>query len=235
VRVAIVEDDAAAAQLLLNDLRTFETENEADFELTVFTDGAQIVKDYRPEFDILLLDVEMPDLDGFSAAAQIRLVDPEVLIVFVTASPQYAIKGYEVDALSYLLKPVKYFQFSQLLKKSLAKLATRQVDAISLKIAGGYLRVPLNDIVFLESKGHRTQVNTFRGGHSVVGSLKELEAKLEGKRFFRSNSGYLVNLRHLKAVSDNAAVMSSGHKLAISRARNKPLLQALADYLGEQV
>ncbi len=70
-----------------------------------------------PRFDIIFLDVEMENLDGFTTARIIRETDPQVMLIFVTNMGQFAIKGYEVDALSYLLKPVPYFAFSQELKR----------------------------------------------------------------------------------------------------------------------
>lgn len=232
IRIGIVEDDAASAALLLDHLRRYERDHGEQFDVTRFADGAQVVAGYRPVFDILLLDVEMPELDGFSAAEKIRQVDRDVVIVFITNMTQYAIKGYEVDALSYVLKPVPYFAFSQEIKRSIARLRRRSADYLLLTVDGGLVRVATEDIVFLESAKHRTTVHTVDGRYSVVGPLKALEAQLEGKSFFRCNSGYLVNLRHVLGVQGSSALMVGGHDLLISRPRKKAFLAALTDYLG---
>src|SRR6478609_3914364 len=205
IRIGIVEDDAASAALLVDHLARYERDHGEQFQVTRFSDGAHVVAGYRPVFDILLLDVEMPELDGFSAAERIRQVDRDVVIVFITNMTQYAIKGYEVDALSYVLKPVPYFAFSQEIKRSIARLRRRSADYLLLTVDGRY---------------------------SVVGPLKSLEAELEGKSFFRSNSGYLVNLRHVLGVQGSSALMVGGHDLLISRPRKKAFLAALTDYLG---
>lgn len=120
ISIGIVEDDPASSALLVNYLRQYEHEHEHDekFAVTQFADGAELVAGYRADMDILLLDVEMPGLDGFSAAQRIRQVDPDVLLIFITNMTQCAIHGYEVDALSYVLKPVLYFAFSQEIKRS---------------------------------------------------------------------------------------------------------------------
>lgn len=234
IRIGIVEDDAASAALLVEHLRRYEREHDEQFQVTRFADGADVVAGYRPDFDILLLDIEMPRLDGFSAAEQIRLVDPDVVIIFITNMTQYAIKGYEVDALSYVVKPVPYFAFAQEIKRSVARLRRRSADYLLLQVDGGLVRVPTADIVFLESSKHRTTVHTVDGKHSVVAPLKALEAQLEGKHFFRSNSGYLVNLRHVLGVHGSSTLLVGGHDLLVSRARKKALLAALTDYLGER-
>jgi DNA-binding LytR/AlgR family response regulator len=232
IRIGIVEDDPASAALLVEHLRRYERENAEQFRVTTFPDGEGVVTGYRPDFDILLLDIEMPRLDGFSAAEQIRLVDPDVVIIFITNMTQYAIKGYEVDALSYVVKPVPYFAFAQEIKRSVARLRRRSADYLLLTVDGGLVRVPTDDIVFLESSKHRTTVHTVDGKHSVVAQLKALEAELEGKHFFRSNSGYLVNLRHVLGVQGSSALLVGGHDLLVSRSRKKAFLAALTDYLG---
>ncbi len=234
IRIGIVEDDPASSALLVDYLHRYEQEHDETFDVTTFTDGSEVVAGYRPVYDILLLDVEMPGLDGFSAAERIRQVDRDVVIVFITNMTQYAIKGYEVDALSYVLKPVPYFAFSQEIKRSVARLRRRSADYLLLAVEGGIVRVATDDIVFLESAKHRTTVHTVDGKYSVVGPLKALETELQGKSFFRSNSGYLVNLRHVLGVQQSSAQMVGGHDLLISRPRRKAFLAALTDYIGAQ-
>lgn len=232
IRIGIVEDDSDSVDLLVGYLGRYEREHDEQFQVATFSDGAAIVTGYRPNFDILLLDIEMPQLDGFSAAEQIRLVDPDVVIIFITNMAKYAIKGYEVDALSYVVKPVPYFAFAQEIKRSVARLRRRSSDYLLLTVDGGLVRVPTDDIVYLESSKHRTTVQTIDGKHSVVAPLKALEAELEGKHFFRSNSGYLVNLRHVLGVQGTDALLVGGYELPVSRSRKKAFLAALTDYLG---
>lgn len=232
IRIGLVEDDPASAALLVDYLRRYEHEHGERFAVTGFTDGDVVVADYRPVFDILLMDIQMPGMDGFTAAEHIRQIDPEVVLIFITNMSQYAIRGYKVDALSYVLKPVPYFAFSQEIKRSVARLRRRTADYLLLAVDGGLARVATDEIVFLESAKHRTIVHTVDGRHSVVGPLKDFEAKLEGKAFFRSNSGYLVNLRHVRGVHGSSALLVGGHDLLISRSRKKGFLAALTDYLG---
>ena len=103
IRIGVVEDDPASCQLVLDYLNRYQQENGEQFTVSVFDDGARIVEKYTPVYDILLLDIEMSEMDGMAAARRIRERDDKVVIVFITAAPQYAISGYEVRALSYLL------------------------------------------------------------------------------------------------------------------------------------
>ena len=108
IRVAIVEDEAAVRDQLMGYVQRYMRQYNAQIEVTMFTDGVEILEGYRPVYDIIFLDVEMQHLDGMETASRIRALDSDVLLIFITNMAQYAIKGYEVDALDYVLKPVSY-------------------------------------------------------------------------------------------------------------------------------
>lgn len=126
IRIGIVEDDAVSRKLVHDYLARFEAEHGESFEVSVFEDGAQILRGYRPRFDVILLDIQMETIDGMTTARRIREVDDRVVLVFITSSPQFAIKGYKVDATSYLLKPLSWFAFEQELSRSIALVRKRR-------------------------------------------------------------------------------------------------------------
>ncbi len=232
IRIGIVEDDAAARNALLDHLARYGEENALQFDLRTFADGEDAVAHYRPEYDILFLDVEMPRMDGFETAHRIREVDTDVIIIFVTNMGQYAIKGYEVDALSYLLKPVPYFAFAQELTRSLARLNKRESRGVVLSINNQVVRLDPAEIVYIESVKHRITIHAFDRQYTFSGTLKALEEDLGDHGFFRSNNCYLVNLQHVKRVDQSTSVMADGSQLVVSRPRKKAFLDALADHVG---
>ena len=234
IRIGIVEDDQASATLLIGYLTRYENEHGVHFDIRAFPDGADFAARYRSDFDILLLDVELPGLDGFSAARHIRQVDGDVVIVFVTNMTHLAVKGYEVDALSYLVKPVPYFAFSQEIKRSVTRLRRRTRDYLMLAVEGGLARVATDDVLFMETGDHRTLVHTVDARYSVATPLRSFEEQLAGRTFFRCNSGYLVNLQHVQAIQGSTARMVGGRDLLVSRPRKKAFLAALTDHLGAQ-
>ena len=197
IRIGVVEDDPASCQLVLDYLNRYQQENDEQFTVSVFDDGARIVEKYTPVYDILLLDIEMSEMDGMAAARRIRERDDKVVIVFITAAPQYAISGYEVRALSYLLKPLPWFAFSQELKKSIDMVRRNGDDSMLIETSNGQMRLNLADILYLESIRHTIVIHTLEGKLSINGTLKDMEAKLADHHFFRSNSCYLVNLKHV--------------------------------------
>lgn len=135
-RIAVVDDQPDMRQQLCSMIDQYSRENNCMLEVTTFSDGAQIITNYCKGFDIIFLDIEMPELGGMDAAERIRTVDPDVVLVFVTNMAQYAIRGYEVDALDFVLKPVNYYQFSTKLARALQRVQRRKGGQIALQTAG---------------------------------------------------------------------------------------------------
>lgn len=131
LRVAIVEDDELYAKQLGTYLQQFEEEYKEQVEITYFTDGDQIVQKYQSQNDIILMGIEMKFVNGMTAAEKIRKMDSEVVIIFITNMAQYAIRGYAVDDLDYVLKPVSYFAFSQKLVRVLNRMKKERAKRLS--------------------------------------------------------------------------------------------------------
>lgn len=231
VRIAFVEDDPAVMETLVDYIRRYERQYGGSFELTQFSDGDEIVSDYRAIYDIIFLDVQMKRMDGMTAAEHIRKVDSDVILVFITNMAQFAIRGYAVDAMDYVLKPVPYFAFSQQLQKALARVKKRGDSFLNLSVDGGLRRVAVSSVYYLESDGHRVNLYTESGPITAAGSLKDFEEKLAEQNFVRCNSGYLVNLAQVTGVQQSIAQVGP-HAVQISRPRKKAFMEALTDYLG---
>ncbi len=231
IQIAIVEDEKEYSDQLTSYLKQYEQEKGQNFEITAFSDGDGILKDYHAQFDIILMDVEMRFVDGMSAAEEIRKVDAEVVIIFITNMAQYAIRGYAVDALDYVLKPVSYFAFSQRLQRAIGRMKKRETKTISLSTKNGVVRIDVADICFVESQGHTIFIHKKNEVLEMSGTMKNLEEQLSGESFFRGNKGYLINLAHVESVKDGCAIVND-NALVLSRARKKDFMEALTGYWG---
>ena len=248
IRVAIVEDDAEVQGVLQEYVRRYTRQYGTEFEVTVFADGVDILEDYRAVYDIIFLDVEMKHLDGMTTAERIRQMDADVILIFITNMAQYAIRGYSVGALDYVLKPVPYFAFSQQLLKAVARLEKRAKHYLTVPVEGGLRRLDTASIYYLESEGHRVHFYTDEGDFSAPGAhkvcfytedgdliapgaLKAFEEKLANRPFARCNSGYLVNLAQVRELRQST-VQVGPCELQVSRPKRKGFLAALTDYIG---
>ncbi len=189
---------------------------------------------YKGGYDLILMDIEMMFMDGMSAAEKIRQIDKEVTIIFITNSPQYAIKGYAVHALDYVLKPVSYYAFDQCIHRAMEQLGKKQKTYISVTCSDGVHRLDTKEIYFVEISNHNLSFHTAQGHLDSNGSLKELEEKLPSAAFFRTSKGYLVNLEYVDSILEEDAVVH-GEKVQVSRAKRKAFLAALNHYMGEML
>lgn len=233
INVAIVEDEISCADQLESYLKRYKEEKEVDFHITRFTDGDGITEGYSGDFDIILMDIQMRFMDGMSAAEEIRRLDPDVTIIFVTNMTEYAIKGYEVDALDYVVKPVEYHSFSRKLDRAVAKLKKR-AKVIPIPTERGVRKLELEQILYIEIRDHtlfyHMKDEEIRArGRSV---MKELEKDLEPFGFFRCNSCYIVNMMHVEKIKDYVCMVGK-EEIQVSRARKKPFMDALVKYIAD--
>lgn len=210
----------------------YAQESGEDFDVTVFQDGADIVENYTADYGIILMDIEMTFMDGMTAAEQIREKDGEVVIIFITNMPQYAMKGYTVDALDYVLKPITYFAFSQRIDRALTRMHRRIHKYITVPIKGGMRKIDVAKIAYVEVRDHDLIFHTKTESVYSKGSLTDIEAALAPEHFFRCNKCYLVNLEHVEGIQNND-ILAGKDSIQVSRARKKAFLDALNDYLNE--
>lgn len=235
LRIGIVEDDDDARATLHSHLQRYGDEHALTIDVRTFSDGSEIADSYSPDFDILFLDIEMPGLDGLATARRIREVDADVVLFFITEMPQYAIKGYEVAAFTYLLKPVPYASLAADLSRALKQVSTKDTGSVVFTVSGRAHRIAVSDILYIESLRHRIHVHT-QGEQDVAftGTIKAMEAELSGRGLVRCNNGLLVNLRHVTAIDQTECTLTDGTQLPVSRGRRKEFLVALTDALGGQ-
>ena len=234
ISIAIVEDEDSCAKQMKEYLARYADESGEVFETVRFCDGDEILENYRAQYDIILMDVQMKFMDGMTAAEEIRKVDPEVVIIFITNMAQYAIRGYAVDALDYVLKPVSYFAFSQRLKRAIGRMKKRERRFITVIGPGGGHKLEVSRLLYVESQGHNLVYHTEEEEISVPGTMKEAEEKLVPLGFFRINKGCLANLESVDSVQDGCARVG-GRLLPVSRGRKNDFMKALTRYVGEVV
>ncbi len=234
IRVAIVEDDVKYRNQLSGYLKRYSEEKKEVINVKAFSDGDEIVTNYKADYDIIFMDIQMEILDGMKAAQNIRKMDEKVIIIFITNMAQYAIQGYSVNAMDFILKPVSYFAFSEELSKAIRRLKERAKASMVIRQKEGMIRIDISHITYIESQGHKILIHTEQGTFDTIETIKNLEQQLLKYKFYRCNNCYLVNLRFVERICHNMATVA-GDVLQISRPRKKAFMDALADYVGDEV
>ena len=232
IRIAIVEDDRHDREALKKCLNRYEKENQVKFSVTEFQDGEDIVTDYTASYDLIILDIEMAFLNGMKAAEKIRELDTNVIIIFITNMPQYAIQGYKVNALDYILKPISYFSFSESMVRALAKVKTPEKEYITIVLKGGKKKLDVARICYVEVQDHVLIYHTLDGDFETKGTMRDTDNQFDPKKYFRCNRCYLVNLEFVETYQ-GSDIMVNGDTIQVSRSRRKPFLDALNEYMNE--
>lgn len=231
IKAAVVEDDSRCREQIVGFLKRYGEEKNIGIEITEYADGKEITENYRPCYQVIFLDIEMPMLDGMKAAQAIRQKDSQVVIVFITNVARYAVKGYEVGALDFILKPLKYEPFALKMNRIVRMADQPSEKSIMVTVGSDIYRIPVPKLLYVEVVRHQVVYHTTEEDICVRSSLKEAEKLLLENGFEKCNTCYLVNLRHVKGIKDNYVLVGS-EKLQISRARKKGFVQAVADYIA---
>lgn len=231
IQVAIVEDDASAMAKIRECLGYVTSESAIEFDIHEFSSGFSFVGQYVPGYDIVFMDIEMPGMNGMDTARALRKMDTNVVLIFVTNMVQYAISGYEVEALDFVLKPINKYSFALKVKRAVARTTKHTDDYITIKTDGGLHRERITAVKYLEMDGHYVIYHTTSGNYAEYSTLKDAEAKINRPHFVRCNRSFLVNLRYVKSVQKDV-ILVDGDELIISRPQRKAFLEALTEYMG---
>ena len=210
-------------------------EKGGDYQVWTFENGLDFLDEEKLSFDIVFMDVEMPHLNGIETARNFRKRDKMAVLVFITNMAQYAIHGYEVDDIEYMVKPVEYYNFSDKMEKALRFVKRDQEKTLLLHGQEVTARIPVSGIYYMEKERNYILFHTKEGDFRERGSMGEMEEKLAGSGFSRCITGCLVNLRYISKMSKDA-VWVGDRCLPISRSQRKQFAKDFADFLGgEQV
>ena len=231
LHIAVVEDDAAFLTQIKAFLTQYGREKGVELRISLFRDGSEIIDGYRPVYDIIFLDIEMPQVNGMEAAEHIRAQDGEAVLVFITNMAQYAIRGYSVGALDYVLKPVTYYTFSTKLDRAISMVRRRASGQVILNLPDGAVRLETRQIYYVDIQSRMLHYHTQLGEFVLRGTLQKAEEELGKYHFVRCNYWYLVNLMHVSGVHKDKVTVA-GHELEISRRNKNTFMTALTNYVG---
>ncbi len=230
INIAIVEDEREHAEILKNHLLKYSVEYKERFSIKVFDNAISFLEPYTADYDVVFMDVKMPYMNGIIAAHKLREVDKNVLLFFVTSLQQYAVQGYDVDALHYIIKPVGYYEFALKFAKAMDKLekANKNRDVIVVTETG-FKKLNVNDIKYVAVNNHHCIYYTLDGEFKQYQPLKQAEEKLKGHSFIKCNNYSLVNLHYVTAIN-GFTLNIDDTILDISRPRRKEVLAAFANF-----
>lgn len=231
VKIAVVDDEEQERKTLSQYFMELQKELGEELKVQTYASGEEFLPAYDDSFSLVCLDIDLDGMDGLDTAKRLREMDNEVTIIFVTNMAQMAIRGYEVRALDFVVKPVNYYSFAMKMKSALSIIGNKKSRNIVVTTPYGIQKFSTDHLYYVEVEGHYLYYHTDEGEFKQKASMKELEDKLAGLSFKRCNNCYLVNLKYVDCVNKED-IKVGGQWLKISRPRKKEFLQALANYMG---
>lgn len=234
IKVLIIEDYPDEADALREALSLYAKKHNVEFSV-VWSEKAQALASGEKTFDLVFLDIELPDMSGMDAATLMRSYDKGTPIIFTTSLSQYAAKSYEVDAAGFIVKPVTLPKLEMCMDKVMGSLNRAHNAKIVLPQAGGVRVLLARDIVYVELI-HHDLVFHLSGDESPVkirGTIKQVLDCIDADGpLLQVSSGCLVNMDYIQLISGNDVKMIDGAVLGVSRARKKDAIARFSSYVG---
>ena len=229
--IATTEDDDKTAAQIIQFIRRYTEENELQAEVFRFADAESFLADPR-RFDAVFMDIELPGLDGISAAKKLREKDQNVVLVFVTNMSQLAIRGYEVSALDFIVKPLLYADLAFKLDRVFRKLTGNGPGMIDVYTGGGIKRISSDALKYVEVLNHRCVYHLDGETVEFYSSLAAAEELLQPFGFLKCNRCYLINPKYITEVKDYTVAIGD-ETLQISRNQKKKFMRELNAYIAQ--
>lgn len=231
MRIALVEDEENYRDDIINHLQRYSKEFNVPVQITHFSNAIRFLDQYNNSFDLILMDIALPDLDGMTAIKKLREIDSNVLVVFVTSLAQYAINGYEVGAFDFIVKPISYYNLVLKMNRVIAKLGSCNEKQLWISTRNEKRLVLVSKLKYVEVIKHKVIYHTIDGDITTLGSMKSVCEELKGLSFELCNQCYLVNLHYVTGIDEYKCIIGN-EELQISLPKKKTFIRALNNYLG---
>jgi DNA-binding LytR/AlgR family response regulator len=235
MNIAIIEDEKNQQELLTDHLKVFLDEKKIQYDIQYYEDGESFLAEYKKgKYDLIFMDIEFPKgLNGMDTSRKLRKIDTDVILIFVTNMAQFAVEGYSVDALDFIVKPVLYDPFRMKMEKALKIYSSNHsMKNILIAVENQSKQIMAKDIIYVEVSNHDLYYHTKDKEYKVKSSLKHAMSILGDLPFAQCNSCYLVNLEHVERVEKDFVVLDNDECLKMPRTRRKDFVSKLGNHLS---
>lgn len=235
-RALIVEDDPQAAETLRAHLERYAAERGTSFSVEILPSALEFLEGTRPA-DVVFMDIGLPGVSGMEAAEVMRQTDELTPLIFVTDLAQYAVRGYQVDALDFMVKPVTYEDFALRMGRAMRVMDRNAGGTVSVATDEGLRVIAEKDVVYVEIFRHDLYWHVTGSAQPLHarGTLTRVAEELGAERFCRISASHLINMGQLALIRPGSVVMSDGTEVVISRRRRREVLETLTRYMGGSI
>lgn len=235
-KIAICDDENIIINDLKNNLEKYAVETGKEFCFFIYHDGSELLEKYNSEYDLIFLDIKMEKLNGIKTAEAIRKTDSTTGLIFLTSFKQYVWKGYEYNAVNYLLKPVKYGVLKMELDRYFARYQEKDEPYLSFSNDHGKYKVLYKNLRYAETNKRNVMLH-FEGQEQIIyKNMKKISSLLcLHPQFAQCHQSFIVNLSYAKGVEGLELLLATGEHIPISQPKRKEFMMKLTSYCGDML
>lgn len=238
LHIAVCDDEKHLAEKNKAVLETVLAELGVTAEITLYTDSRNLLYDITEDdlhYDLLLSDIEMPEITGMELAEKIKPFLPDIRIIFITSHIEYAIDAFELSIFRYVPKPDIEKRLPSAIKDAVSLINLEADKSYTIQAKGRFEKIPFRDILYIERDGKNASINTADGVSKVRKSLQAVFDELDSEEFIFIDRGYIVNLIHIMQIKNSTAVLKNGTVLPISRSHLQTVKEQINNYWGNVI
>lgn len=231
MKIAVCDDSTIDQDIIVDLLQRYFSEKSFVYSVALYEEGTALIEDIEDGcvYDILFLDIFLGKQLGIDVARELRRREYKGDIVFLTATADYAVDSYDVNASGYLLKPHSFTKLCAVMDRILDNY---DMDIYEIRHRTNLIRVPYNDILYVESDNNKCILHCSNGEeHVIYKKLSVIEQELDDPRFLRCHQSYLVNMHHIQRAEDQFTLFT-GDVIMIRRKNLKEIRNKYLQYIG---
>ena len=231
MRIAVCDDERYFRDLITEKINEIY-KDDIDMVIRTFEDGFDFLKNYYENidtYDMIFLDIEMENINGIDTAKEIRKLNKDVNIVFLTGHDEFAKDGYEVNAFRYLSKPIQEDKLIEAIES--IKKKSDSVKKILLSSKGEEILIKIKEIIYMEAQNKDIYIYTIHNIYNEKNNLTHYEEILKNYGFFRVHRSYLINLDYVKSYTSNEIILDNEEKVYLSRLKYKSFKEHLYEHI----
>ena len=234
LKIAVCDDEKFYREKITALLQKYLSDCQLDSTIDIYCSGDEFLSQSSNavKYDAVFMDINMEQTDGIETAMRIRAFQSNTYIVFVTAFIKYALDGYKVNAVRYIMKDTLDVAIPECMDAILQKMQLRQVNFSFME---GEKRLYTDNLLYVESNKHKSVFHYQEEQltkYQIYEKLDHIEKELTNFGFLRIHKSYLVNMRHIRKISNYIAELSTGEELPIPRIRYQSVKQKFVEFKG---
>ena len=229
LNIAICDDEQISIDKIYSKVSQYCESKNISYYVHTYTTSMDLVSSDLNNINIIFLDVDMKGMNGIDAAKEIRKVNKEVIIIYVSGYIQYAPEGYQVKAFAYILKNNIDVLFDGIMDEAINELQFNE-DIYTVKINNEEINIAIKDIVFIESFDKELVINCVNEKFTVKGQLNDIYAELKSKGFLQLHRSYIVNMMHILRIKNYIITLSNGREIKASQRRWREIVSEYLDW-----